>query len=146
MIRIPIKRLTETAILPTRAHEYDAGFDLYVDIEFPITIRPHETMKIPTGVGIAVPPGWEAQIRTRSGMAAKHDLCLLNAPGTVDCGYINDVSLLVHNAGSTPYTINPGERLGQMVIKQIPQVELTEVEELPQYGTRGMAGFGSTGR
>lgn len=130
-------------LLPRKAHSDDAAFDLRsrVDMELPVG----RSVVVPSGVYIELPEGYEAQVRPRSGLALKHNLMLTNSPGTVDAGYRGEVGIIMYNAGSEPFQVKRGDRIAQMVICRLPEVELSVVERLSESG-RGAGGFGSTGR
>ena len=130
---------------PAYATIQSAGMDLKADIEEPVTIAPLQRVMVPTGLSIALPEGTEAQIRPRSGLAAKHGVTVLNSPGTIDADYRGEIKVILVNLSDTPFIVNPGERIAQMVIARYEHVEWDEVETLD--GTdRGEGGFGSTGR
>ena len=130
-------------LAPRKAHADDAAYDLRSRTD--MTLPPGSTSLVPTGLFMEIPPGYEAQIRSRSGLALKHDLSLPNAPGTIDAGYRREVGVIIYNRGKEAFAVRRGDRIAQMVIAKLPEVELVEVEEL---GTteRGAGGFGSTGR
>lgn len=130
--------------LPEYATEKSAGMDLKANIDDPITLNPLERAMIPTGLSIALPDGTEAQIRPRSGLAAKHGLSVLNAPGTIDADYRGEIKVILVNLSNEPFTINPGERIAQMVVARYERVEWEAVETLDET-ERGAGGFGSTG-
>lgn len=130
--------------LPEYATEKSAGMDLKANIYDPITIGPLERAMIPTGLSIALPDGTEAQIRPRSGLAAKYGISVLNAPGTIDADYRGEIKVILVNLSNDPFTINPGERIAQMVIARYERVEWEAVESLDET-ERGAGGFGSTG-
>lgn len=130
--------------LPEYATPSSAGLDLKAYITEPITLAPLERCAIPTGIQIALPEGYEAQIRPRSGLALKHGITLMNTPGTIDADYRGEIAAIVANLSSQPYTIEPGERICQMVIARYSQVTWVEVTELSDT-SRGQGGFGSTG-
>jgi len=130
---------------PAYATIQSAGMDLKANIEEPVTIAPLQRVMVPTGLLIALPEGTEAQIRPRSGLAAKHGVTVLNSPGTIDADYRGEIKVILVNLSDTPFIVNPGERIAQMVIARYEHVEWDEVETLD--GTdRGEGGFGSTGR
>ena len=131
--------------LPEYATELSAGLDLKADIPSPITLRPLERVMVPTSLYIALPKGYEAQIRPRSGMAAKHGITVLNSPGTIDADYRGEVRVVLVNLSQEPFDIVPGERIAQMVVARHEQVEWEPVEILEET-IRGEGGFGSTGR
>jgi dUTP pyrophosphatase len=130
--------------LPERATEHAAGFDLRACVAAPVVVESGARALVPTGVALALPPGYEAQIRPRSGLALKSGVTLLNAPGTIDADYRGEVGVIVVNHGAAPVTIARGDRIAQMVIHRLPEVELTPVEALPET-PRGGGGFGHTG-
>ena len=130
--------------LPAYATALSAGMDLRANIEEPIVLRPMERRLIPTGLYIALPPGFEAQVRPRSGLALKHGITVLNAPGTIDADYRGEVCVLLINMSQEAFTINNGERIAQMVIARHEQVEFEPVEELDAT-ERGAGGYGHTG-
>ena len=118
--------------------------DLRANIEDPITLRPLERRIVPTGLYIALPEGYEAQVRPRSGLALKHGITVLNSPGTIDSDYRGEIGVLLINLSDTPFVINAGERIAQMVVARPEQAELIEVEELDDT-ERGAGGYGHTG-
>ena len=130
---------------PSYATEKSAGMDLKADIKEPVTLGSLERALIPTGLYIALPDGTEAQVRPRSGLAAKHGISVLNAPGTIDADYRGEVKVILVNLSNEPFVVNPGERIAQMVVAQYAKVEWEEVEILDET-LRGEGGFGSTGR
>lgn len=130
---------------PTYATESSAGMDLRANITEPVTIGPLERTMVPTGLHIALQPGTEAQVRPRSGLAAKHGVTVLNTPGTIDADYRGEIKVILVNLSSEPFTVNPGERIAQMVVARYEHVGWEEVESLDET-VRGEGGFGSTGR
>lgn len=130
--------------LPTYATPQSAGMDLRANIEAPITLRPMERRLIPTGLHIALPEGYEAQVRPRSGLALKHGLTVLNSPGTIDADYRGEVGVLLINLSQEDFVINDGERIAQLVIARHEQADFVVVEELDQT-ERGEGGYGHTG-
>lgn len=130
--------------LPAYATPQSAGMDLRANIEDPITLRPLERRIVPTGLYIALPKGYEAQVRPRSGLALKHGITVLNSPGTIDSDYRGEIGVLLINLSDTPFVINAGERIAQMVVARHEQAELIEVEELDDT-ERGAGGYGHTG-
>lgn len=130
--------------LPAYATPQSAGMDLRANIEDPITLRPLERSIVPTGLYIALPEGYEAQVRPRSGLALKHGITVLNSPGTIDSDYRGEIGVLLINLSDTPFVINAGERIAQMVVARHEQAELIEVEELDDT-ERGAGGYGHTG-
>ena len=131
--------------LPAYATELSAGMDLRACLDAPLTLGPLERALVPTGLYIALPPGFEAQVRPRSGLAAKHGITVLNTPGTIDADYRGEIKVILVNLSQTPFEIVPGERIAQMVIARHERVEWTEVDALDDT-SRGAGGFGSTGR
>jgi dUTP pyrophosphatase len=141
-MKLFIKKLCNDAILPQYAHPEDAGMDLY-SIE-PQTILPGETALVRTGIAIALPPNTEAQVRPRSGLAAKNSVTVLNTPGTVDEGYRGEIKVIMINHGKQPFVIEPKMRIAQMVICPVLHPDVILVDELDATA-RGAGGFGSTG-
>ena len=131
--------------LPAYATEYSAGMDLRANLEGPIVLGTLERAMVPTGLHIELPAGFEAQIRPRSGLAAKHGISIVNAPGTIDADYRGEIKVLLVNLSDTPFTVNPGERIAQMVVARHERVEWEQAEVLEE-STRGTGGFGSTGK
>jgi len=129
---------------PAYATEYSAGMDLKANIEQPVILGSLDRTMIPTGLFIELPEGFEAQIRPRSGLAAKHGITVTNAPGTIDADYRGEICVLLVNLGHEPFIINPGERIAQMVVARHERVEWEEVDDLAA-SQRGAGGFGSTG-
>lgn len=121
-----------------------AGLDLYAALMEEITLPPGGRALVPTGIALALPPGWEAQLRPRSGLAWRYGLTLLNSPGTVDSDYRGEIKVLLINLGTEPYTVRRGDRIAQLVLNAVGRVEWEEVEELPA-SRRGAGGFGHTG-
>ncbi|MBR6104489.1 MAG: dUTP diphosphatase [Paludibacteraceae bacterium] len=131
--------------LPRYATLQSAGLDLQANIEEPITIGSLERVMVPTGLFIALPEGYEAQIRPRSGLAAKHGITVLNSPGTIDADYRGEIKVVLVNLSKEAFTINNGERIAQMVVAKCEQAEWEQVETLDTT-ERGEGGFGHTGR
>ena len=130
--------------LPEYATEQSAGLDLRANIDATIELRPMERHLVPTGLFIALPQGYEAQVRPRSGLAIKHGITVLNAPGTIDADYRGEVCVILVNLSDEPFVIADGERIAQMVIARHEQAEWLPVEVLPQT-ERGAGGFGHSG-
>ena len=130
---------------PSYATVNSAGMDLKANIEEPITLAPLERSMVSTGLYIALPDGTEAQIRPRSGLAAKHGITVLNTPGTIDADYRGEIKVILVNLSNESFTINPGERIAQMVVARYEKVEWSTVESLDETA-RGAGGFGSTGK
>ena len=131
--------------VPAYATELSAGMDLRACLEQPVMLRPLERVLVPTGLYIALPPGFEAQVRPRSGLAAKHGITVLNTPGTIDADYRGEIKVILVNMSNTPFVIVPGERIAQMVVARHERVEWQETDSLDETA-RGAGGFGSTGR
>ncbi|MCC5660371.1 dUTP diphosphatase [Nostoc sp. XA010] len=139
---LKVKLLGDKARLPEYAHEGDAGLDLFSTVE--TVIQPGESSLIPIGIIIQLPSRTEAQIRPRSGLALKHQITVLNSPGTIDEGYRGEIGVILINHGKLPFTIEIGMRIAQMVIKPVLSVSIKAIEEL-DITSRGSGGFGSTG-
>lgn len=140
-----IKRMTDTATLPTRATELSAGYDLYADLAEPLTIFPGCVEMVHTGVAVALPPRTAGLVFGRSGLGVRHGIVPANAVGVIDADYRGELMVGLFNHGDTPYTVQPQERIAQLVVTPILTPELQEVEELEETA-RGSQGFGSTGR
>jgi len=147
MVRVRIKKVRQGAIkLPHYMTPLSAGMDLCACLEGKeVVLEPGRWQLIPTGIAIALPEGYEAEVRPRSGLALKHGVTLLNAPGTVDADYRGEVGCIMINLSKEPFTIKDGDRIAQLVIHQVCRAELEEAEELPE-SSRGEGGFGHTGR
>lgn len=131
--------------LPAYATADAAGVDLAAAVETSLMLAPGERKDVPTGIALALPPGWEGQVRPRSGLALRHGVTVLNSPGTIDADYRGEIRIILANLGSAPVTIARGERIAQLVIAPVSRAEWQVVGELPPTG-RGSGGFGSTGR
>ncbi|HLZ75744.1 dUTP diphosphatase [Phenylobacterium sp.] len=146
---VPITRLPHGADLPLPAYEtaQAAGMDLRAAVpqDEPLTLRPGSRFAVPTGLAFALPPGFEGQVRPRSGLAFKHGVTCLNTPGTIDADYRGEVKVILINHGEEDFVIRRGERIGQLVIAPVVQAVWAEVESLDETA-RGAGGFGSTGR
>lgn len=144
---IPVKRIrpSSNAPLPVYMTAHSAGMDLYADLAEDKQLVPGQRALIPTGIAIALPVGYEAQIRPRSGLALKYGITLVNSPGTIDADYRGEICVIVINHGDELFTIRSGERIAQMVVGRFSRVEWQEVEELADTGRSG-GGFGHTGR
>ncbi len=145
-VRIGIKRLpgSEGLTLPGYETEGSAGMDLRAAVFEEVVLPPGEIRLIPTGIAVSIPQGYEAQIRPRSGLALRHGIGMVNAPGTIDSDYRGEIGLVLINWGSEPYVIQRGARIGQMVINQVFQAEFEELPELDDTD-RGGGGFGHSG-
>ena len=145
MVQLLIKRLRgKETTFPQYMTPHSAGMDLFASLEEEVTLSPGERRLIPTGVAIALPEGYEAQVRPRSGLALKHGVTLLNTPGTVDADYRGEIGVIMINLGDEPFVIRDGDRIAQLVVHQVCRAELQEVDELPE-SSRGAGGFGHTG-
>ena len=146
-LQVPLCRLPHgrDLPLPRYASEDAAGLDLLAAIAESIELAPGTRNLIPTGVSIALPRGYEAQIRPRSGLALKHGIGLLNSPGTIDADYRGEIAVILINHGDAPFTIARGDRIAQLVVAPVTRLAWAESETLPQ-STRGARGFGSTGK
>jgi dUTP pyrophosphatase len=148
-VKIEVLQLPHAAglLLPAYQTAHAAGLDLLAAVpdDAPVVLKAGKYVMVPTGLSIALPEGFEAQVRPRSGLAAKHGVTILNAPGTIDADYRGEVAVLLINHGGAPFTIRRGERIAQMVIAPVSQAELVPVSVLPST-ERGAGGFGSTGR
>jgi dUTP pyrophosphatase len=146
---VRIRRLAHAEGLPLPAYEtaHAAGMDLRAAVEeaAPVVLAPGARAMVPTGLAIALPEGFEAQVRPRSGLAAKHGVTCLNTPGTIDADYRGEVKVILVNLGQEPFTIQRGERIAQMVVAPVTRAAWAEVESLDETA-RGAGGFGSTGR
>lgn len=134
-----------TLELPAYSTPLSAGMDLRADIDEPITLGSLEKAMVPTGLHIELPDGYEAQVRPRSGLAAKHGITVLNSPGTIDADYRGEIKVILVNLSKEPFVINRGERIAQMVIARYEKIEWEQVCELTD-SERGEGGFGSTGK
>jgi dUTP pyrophosphatase len=145
-VRVAIARLPQGEGLPLPAYmsEHAAGADLCAAISDQLTLLPGSRALVPTGISIALPPGYEAQVRPRSGLAIQSGVTCLNSPGTIDSDYRGEVRVVLANLGSKPVLINRGDRIAQMVVAPVSRAEFEVVEELPS-SERGDGGFGSTG-
>ncbi len=145
-MQIAISRLThaEDLPLPSYATEGSAGMDVYAAVEDPLTLAPSQVVLVPTGLAMAVPHGYECQVRSRSGLAAKNGVFALNAPGTIDSDYRGEVKVILANFSQAPFTIERGMRIAQLVVARHEHVEWEVVPSLEET-VRGEGGFGSTG-
>jgi dUTP pyrophosphatase len=143
-VRITRLRGARDLPLPSRATPGASGFDLHAAVESDLTIAPGERVLVPTGLAIAVPEGYEAQVRPRSGLALRDGIVLPNAPGTIDSDYRGEIQVIVLNTGDRPFTVRRGDRIAQLVIAPVTSAEWVEVESLDET-LRGPGGFGHTG-
>lgn len=142
MIQLKIELVHLDAKMPLQARAGDAGMDLFSVVD--VVLQPGERALVGTGIKIELPFGYEAQVRPRSGLALKHGVTVLNSPGTVDAGYRGEVGVILINHGTKPFAVEKGMRVAQMVIQQVPEVELVAVESVND-SERGEQGFGSSG-
>jgi dUTP diphosphatase len=141
-LRVPVRVLAADLPLPTYARDGDAGLDLHAATD--VALAPGARVLVPTGLALAIPPGFAGFVLPRSGLALRHGVTLLNTPGLIDAGYRGEVQVLLVNLGDTPVKLSRGDRIAQLVVQRIERVALTPVAELPPT-TRGTGGFGSTG-
>ncbi len=144
MITIKVHRLSEGAILPRRATVDSAGFDLFACLNEDMFIEPSQTILIPTGIALEIPPGYEAQVRPRSGMVLKQNFLIPNAPGTIDADYRGEIKVLGSNRGHNTLRITPDQRIAQLIFQKLPAIKLEEVDTLTST-KRGSGGFGHSG-
>lgn len=143
--RVQVRRVRPDAVTPRYMTAKAAGLDLCAAIDAPIVIEPGARVAVSTGLAIALPDGFEGQVRPRSGLARDHGITVVNAPGTIDADFRGTVHVMLVNLGAAAFTVQPKERIAQLVIAPVVQAELVEVDELPAT-ERGAGGFGSTGR
>ncbi|MBD5585717.1 MAG: dUTP diphosphatase [Clostridia bacterium] len=144
MMKVNIKKLNDKAVIPSYGSEYSAGADLYACLNSDLTVNPHETVLIPTGIAIELPLGYAGLIYARSGLATKKGLAPANKVGVVDCDYRGEVKVALHNHTEIPQTVSSGERVAQLVITPYLTAQFVVRDELSQT-VRGEGGFGSTG-
>jgi dUTP pyrophosphatase len=146
MVIVKVKRLSGNSDLPLpqKMSEHSSGFDLTAAINEPVCIAPGDTTLIPTGLALSIPPGYEGQVRPRSGLATRYALSIPNAPGTIDADYRGELKVVLINLGREAVTLKRGDRIAQLIITPVPAVKLEEVEELDPT-PRGDGGFGHTG-
>ena len=144
-MKIQVKKLRPDALLPTAGSQYAAGYDLYACMDGPVTIPPQATEKVGTGLSIAVPEGWFGAVFARSGLAAKQGLRPANCVGVCDSDYRGEYIVALHNDGTQPQTVSPGDRIAQLVLLPYMTAEFEETDALPETA-RGAGGFGSTGK
>lgn len=141
---VAVKKLRPGAKLPTYGSEFAAGADLYACLDAPVTIAPHETVLVPTGLSLEIPVGWAGLVYARSGLASKRNLAPANKVGVIDPDYRGEVMVSLHNHGTVPQTVEPGERVAQLVLTPYLTAQFFETETLSDT-VRGQGGFGSTG-
>jgi dUTP pyrophosphatase len=143
MIELPIRRLRDDAVLPERAYAGDAGLDLAACDRH--ELGPGERTVVPTGLAVAIPEGYAGFVQPRSGLADRHGISIVNAPGLIDSGYRGELKvILVNTDNAHPFVVEPGMRIAQLVVLEVPELELAEVDELPET-ERGVRGHGSSG-
>jgi len=143
-LTVAVSRVRPDAVLPVYATEHAAGMDLCAALDAPATLQPGERKRIPTGIAMAIPVGFEGQVRPRSGLAFRHGITMVNTPGTIDADYRGEICVLMINLGQDPVEITPGDRIAQLVIAPVMQVTLLPVAQLDETN-RGAGGFGHTG-
>jgi len=146
--KLLIYRVRPSAVIPRYATHGAAGLDLSADLDASVVLAPLGRARIPTGLIIGLPKGHEGQVRPRSGLAAKHGVTVLNAPGTIDEDYRGELAVLLVNLSDTPFTISHGDRIAQLIVAPVVQVAIETCDDLARLGdtSRGSGGFGSTGR
>tara|TARA_R110000824_G_scaffold8450_4_gene38494 strand:+ start:1250 stop:1732 length:483 start_codon:yes stop_codon:yes gene_type:complete len=154
-VKVKIERMYKDVILPKYKHEGDSGMDVHAyypinpinedDVFDEIEIHPQETVLIKTGIKVAIPIGYEIQVRPRSGLSLKYSITILNSPGTVDAGYRGEIGVITHNAGNETVHFYHNDRICQIVLQEVPQIEWVEVDSVTIDSTRAEGGFGSTG-
>jgi dUTP pyrophosphatase len=143
VIELPLVRLRPDAVLPSQAHDGDAGLDLSACER--VELGPGERALVPTGLAVAIPRGYAGFVQPRSGLAARHGIAVVNSPGLIDSGYRGEIKVVLLNTDrERSFVAEPGERIAQLVVVPVPPVRLVETAELPD-GARGAAGFGSSG-
>ena len=145
MVKVLIKKLDPSVIIPTYKTKGASGMDLMAFITQPVKIAPKSSCLVPTGISVAFSEEYEIQIRPRSGLAAKNNISVLNTPGTIDSDYRGEIKVILFNHGNSEFTINNKDRIAQMILIPVHKMELEEAENLPDT-LRGKGGFGSTGR
>ena len=144
LIRVYVEKCREDAVIPQYARPGDAGVDLVAAED--VFLLPQQTAIVPTGIKVALPEGYELQIRPRSGLSLNTGLRLANSPGTIDSGYRDEIGVIVTNTGEKAYLIQKGDRIAQAVLQKVPKIQWVEVEDVSKIGTNRGGGFGSTGR
>ena len=145
MVKVLIKKLNSTVKLPEYKTNGASGMDLIAFIKESINIKPKTSSLIPTGLSVAFSENYEIQIRPRSGLAAKNNISVLNTPGTIDSDYRGEIKVIIYNHGNNDFFVNNGDRIAQMILSPVVKMELEETSDLPET-TRGLDGFGSTGK
>ena len=145
MVKVLIKKLDQSVELPIYKTTGASGMDLMAFIKQPIKLAPNSSCLVPTGLSVAFSKDYEVQIRPRSGLAAKHNITVLNTPGTIDSDYRGEIKIILFNHGSEEFKINNKDRIAQMILTPVLKIDLEETENLPDT-VRGKGGFGSTGK
>lgn len=143
-MKVRLRKVRPSATLPQYQTELSAGMDLVADLDRARVLQPGERFQVPTGLAIALPAGFEAQVRARSGLAHKHGLTMSNGVGTIDADYRGEIKVLVVNNGAEPFTVEPGMRVAQMVVTRYERIQWEETDDLDETA-RGSGGFGHTG-
>jgi len=144
LLEVKVRRLRKSARLPFKATSGSSGFDLFADIDEPLEIRPLGRVQVGTGIVLEIPEGYEGEVRPRSGLSAKYGVTILNSPGTIDSDYRGEVKVILINLGNEPFTVEPGMRIAQLIIKKVESPAFVEVDMLSDT-ERGEGGFGHTG-
>ncbi len=144
MIEVKVKKLHPQAVIPAYMTEHAAGMDLCTVVEAPIVLQPGERTLLPTGLAMEIPPGYEGQVRPRSGLALKKGIALVNSPGTIDADYRGEIGIIIINHGAEPVELLPGDRVAQLIIAPVTQAVLVETADLNDSDRSG-GGFGHTG-
>ena len=145
MVKIYIENCSKYE-LPKYAHPGDSGMDIRANIEESVTLKPLERYIFPTGIKVNIPEGFEIQVRSRSGLAAKRGIAVLNSPGTIDQGFKGEIGVILVNLSNEPQIIDPGERIAQLVVARVEKAELEEIDNVPEDTERGSGAYGSSGR
>ncbi len=143
-VKVKFRKLSLAARIPAYATAHAAGLDLCATLPAPVRLGPGKIRLIPTGIAVEIPPGYEGQVRPRSGLALKSGISIVNAPGTIDADYRGEVGVILINLGGKPFTVNPGDRIAQLVISPVARAQLKESGRLKP-SARGRGGFGHTG-
>ena len=145
MVEVKIKKLSSNSVVPQYMTKHAAGVDLHAVLDTPVSLSPGERVLLPTGLAMEIPPGYEGQVRPRSGLALKKGIALVNSPGTIDADYRGEIGVVLINLGNEPVVFETGDRIAQLVIAPVTRVYFNVVAELNQTD-RGQGGFGHTGK
>jgi dUTP pyrophosphatase len=145
MVKIYIENSSKFE-MPKYAHPGDSGMDIRANIEEPVTLGPLERYIFPTGIKVIIPEGFEIQVRSRSGLAAKRGIAVLNSPGTIDQSFRGEIGVILVNLSNEAQTIEPGERVAQLVVARVETAELEKIEKVPENTERGSGAYGNSGR